>query len=171
LWETAEIVGENMRSRELLVGALFLTVLAGVRAAGTQASAADEKAIGSIVPNFEKAWTKCDAKALATLWTEDGDFQSPYNSFAKGRKEIESFYHDAFASGYCGSKATGKIENIRMVQKKVAIVDGAWSIQGARSQSGHEAPEEKGRFTAIAIKQNGAWLMVAQREMIPAIPK
>lgn len=117
------------------------------------------------------AWTRCDAKALALLWTEDGDFQSPYDSVAKGRREIEKFYRDAFNSGYCGSRGTGKIQNIRFVQKNVAIIDGTWEIQGTHDQNKQDMPPEQGRFTAVVTKQNGAWLIVVQREMIPAALK
>lgn len=159
-----------MRQKQLMVGALFLIVFmaASVWTATPGTSAADDAAIRSIVHNFETAWTKCDAKALAQLWTEDGDFQSPYGSFAKGRIEIEKFYRDAFDSGYCGSRGTGKIQNIRFVQKNVAIIDGTWEIRGAHDQKGHDMQPEKGRFTAVVTRQNGAWFIVAQREMIPA---
>ncbi len=90
-----------MLPKQLMVGAFFLIVFVFgiVWAAEMRTSGADDAAIRSIVPNFEMAWTKCDAKALALLWTEDGDFQSPYGSFAKGRREIGKFYGDAFGSG------------------------------------------------------------------------
>jgi ketosteroid isomerase-like protein len=54
------------------------------------------------------------------------------------------------------------------VRDDVAIVDGTWDIKGAHDQSGGSAPEEKGRFTAVAKKQGSRWFIVAQREMIPA---
>lgn len=162
-----------MRQRQLMIGASFLLVFvfATAWAAGARTKVTDDAAIRSIVPNFEMTWTKCDAKALAQLWTEDGDFQSPYASFANGRREIEKFYRDAFDSGYCGSSGTGKIENLRFVQEGVAIIDGAWEIRGAHDQNKQAMPPEQGRFTAIVTKQNGAWRIVAQREMIPAVLK
>jgi len=147
---------------------LFLNVF--LRGASAQVSAADEATIRKIVSDFEVYWTKCDAKALARLWTEDGDFLSPYATFAKDRGETEKFYRDAFASGYCGSNASGTITNIRFVRDNVAIVDGTWDIKGAHDQNSHLVPEEKGRFTAVTKKQSGRWLIVAQREMIPAAP-
>jgi uncharacterized protein (TIGR02246 family) len=156
--------------KQLIISFFFLVAFATVSPPETRTSPGDKAAIGSIVSNFETAWAKCDAKALAALWTKVGDFQSPYNSFAKGRAEIETFYSGAFGSGYCKSKAVGKIDNIRFVQVNLAIIDGTWHIKGARDQNGHEAPEEKGRFTAVVEKQNSAWLIVAQREMIPAVP-
>lgn len=161
-----------MRQKQLMVGALLIVFMfATAWAAETGKTTADDAAIRSIVPNFEKAWTKCDAKGLALLWTEDGDFQSPYDSFAKGRIEIEKFYREAFDSGYCGSQGAGKIENIRIVQKDVAIIDGTWEIRGAHDQNRHEMPPEQGRFTAVVTKQNRAWRIVAQREMVPAVLK
>ena len=159
-----------MRQKQLMATtvSLFAVMFGAVCTAETGKTGTDDAAIRSIVPNFETAWTKCDAKALAQLWTEDGDFQSPYGSFAKGRMEIEKFYREAFESGYCKSKGTGKIESIRAIQKNVAIIDGTWEIRGAHDQNGHETAPEAGRFTAVVAKQNGAWRIVAQREMIPA---
>lgn len=63
-----------------------------LRASDVQQIRGDEVDLRGIASNFESAWTKRDAKGLAALWTEDGDFQSPYDSFAKGRAEIEAFY-------------------------------------------------------------------------------
>ena len=145
---------------------LFLHI--SLRAASAQVNVADEATIRKIVSDFEVYWTKCDANGLARLWTEDGDFLSPYATFAKDRGEIETFYKDAFASGYCGSNASGTITKVRFVRDDLAIVDGAWDIKGAHDQNSHPVPEEKGRFTAVTKKQSGRWLIVAQREMIPA---
>lgn len=163
--------GESMQNKQLMMMLLCLAVFATVSASASRQSASDERALRSIIPNFESAWTRCDAKGLAGLWTEDDDFQSPYDSLAKGRAEIEAFYGGAFRAGYCGSRGTGTITNIRLVARNVAIVDGTWDIQGAHGRNGEEVPEEKGRFTAVAAKQHGAWLIVAQREMIPARPR
>lgn len=162
-----------MWQKQLMVGALFLIgfMFTTVSPAEMGTTAVDDAAIRSIVPNFEMAWTKCDAKALALLWTEDGDFQSPYGSFAKGRIEIEKFYREAFDSGYCGSQGTGRIEIIRLVEKNVAIIDGTWEIRRAHEQDGHKMLPERGRFTAVVTKQSRAWRIVAQREMIPAALK
>lgn len=148
--------------------ALFLVALGGAQPANLRATVADKAEIAGVVSHFENDWSKCDAKALSSLWTADGDFQSPYGFRAKGRAEIEKFYRNAFDSGYCGSRGTGKIGNIRFVRKNVAIVDGVWDIQGARRQNGQTASEEKGFFIAVVVKQRGVWLIVAQREMIPA---
>lgn len=161
-----------MRQKQLMVGVLLAVFMfATAWAAETGKTTADDATIRSIVPNFEKAWTRCDAKALSLLWTKDGDFQSPHASFARGRREIEKFYREAFDSGYCGSAGTGKIESIRLVQKNVAIIDGTWEIRGAHDQNKQDMPPEQGRFTAVVTRQNDAWRIVAQREMIPAALK
>ena len=149
----------------------FVLILLGATCASQTAShRGDETAIRDIVTRFEADWAKCDANGLAGLWTENGDFHSPYDAAAKGRNEIQKFYADAFSAGYCGSKATGTIERIRFVNGDVAIIDGAWGIEGAHDQNKHEQPAEKGLFTVVARKQGSQWWIVALREMIPANP-
>lgn len=152
-------------------GISFVLILMGATcAAQVPANNADEAAIRAIVTRFEAAWSKCDATALASLWTEDGDFHSPYDLAAKGRAEIEKFYGGAFSEGYCGSRASGAIDRIRFVRDDVAVIDGTWGIEGAHDQNKHEQPPEKGLFTVVARKQGGRWWIVALREMIPANP-
>lgn len=154
-----------------MIAVLLVIVFPSVGTSEMPADSADEAGLKNMISNFKAAWTKCDKKALAALLAEDGDFQSPYDFFAKGRAAIEAFYSGVFSSGYCGSKGEGEIASIRFVQPGLAIMDGTWRISGAHDQSGDEAPEEKGRFTAVATKGSGAWLIVAQREMIPAVPR
>ena len=157
-----------MQHKRVMFCVLGLTLLLTISGAESRPGADEQSSIRAIVTDFETAWAKCDAKALSGLWTDDGDFQSPYGSLAKGRAEVEKFYSSALSAGYCQSKATGTIDNIRFVRNDVAVVDGTWGIQGARDQNGKAQAEEKGRFTAVAKKQGSKWLIVAQREMIPA---
>jgi uncharacterized protein (TIGR02246 family) len=55
-----------------------------------------ESAIGNIVTDFEAAWAKCEARSFAPLWTEYGDFLSPFGTFAKGRAEVEKILRRRF---------------------------------------------------------------------------
>jgi uncharacterized protein (TIGR02246 family) len=153
-----------------MTNVLFATLIMFPSVLEAQINRADEAALHHIVTDLEGAWANCDAKALAALWTEDGDFLSPCGTLAKGRAEIERFYADAFSSGYCHSTATGTVSNIRFVEQDIAIVDGTWDIKGAHDPQGLAAPEEKGRFTAVAKKLGARWFIMAQREMIPAKP-
>jgi uncharacterized protein (TIGR02246 family) len=159
-----------MRSKPMTVWVVALSLVVALSTCQAENDSASEAAIRKIVSDFETAWTKCDAKALAGLWIEDGDFLSPYGTFAKGRAEIEKFYASALASGYCGSSGTGTISNIRLLGDEVAIIDGEWGIKGKHNQNGQAMPEEKGLFTAVAKKTGTRWLIVAQREMVPASP-
>ena len=159
-----------MRCKPTTFCVVALSLIAALSTCQDENNSPGEAAIRKIVSDFERAWTKCDAKALAGLWIEDGDFLSPYGTFAKGRAEIEKFYAGAFASGYCGSSGAGTITNIRLLGDEVAIIDGEWDIKGAHTQNGRATPEEKGLFTAVAKKRGARWLLVAQREMVPASP-
>ena len=55
---------------------------------------------------------------------------------------------------------------MRFLTPDVAIVDGQWTITGARDASGKELPPIKGRGVEIARKTDNRWRFVATREMV-----
>jgi len=48
----------------------------------------------------------------------------------------------------------------------VAIVDGSWTVTGARDTAGHELSPIKGRGMEVVQKKKGKWRFVATREMV-----
>src|ERR1043166_3916446 len=64
---------------------LLITLLA-IAPAGARES---EEAIKDWSEQFVAAWNRDDAKALANLWTEDGDLINPFGRHANGRAQIE----------------------------------------------------------------------------------
>jgi hypothetical protein len=58
------------------------------------------------------------------------------------------------------------IESVRFLTPELAIVDGQWTITGARDTEGRELPPIKGRGVEVVQKKGGRWLFVATREMV-----
>jgi uncharacterized protein (TIGR02246 family) len=116
--------------------------------------------------DLASAWGQADARAMAGLFTEDGDLVIPSGDFLSGRSAIQDFYQSVFEHGYAGSRAVSEIKRIR-VGGAMAVVDGAWSITGAKDAAGAPRPAERGLFTAVLKKQGGKWYVMALREMVP----
>ena len=132
------------------------------------AQAGDEAAIRDLIPQFTAAWAHADANGIAALFAPDGDLIIPTGNVFSGRETIAGFYSSVFAEGYRGSKGTGEIVRMRLVQPGVAVGDGTWSITGARDRAGKDAAPERGIFTFVAVKQQGKWHISALREQTSA---
>lgn len=125
-----------------------------------------EQEIRRMPQDLSSAWGRADARAMAELFAEDGNLVIPSGDFLSGRSAIQNFYRSVFEHGYAGSQAGSEIKRIR-VAGAMAVVDGAWSITGARDAAGAPRPAEQGLFTAVLKKQGGKWYVLALREMVP----
>jgi uncharacterized protein (TIGR02246 family) len=103
---------------------------------------------------------------MASLFSDDGDLVIPSGDVMSGRAAIQSFYQGVFARGYRGSHAASEIKKLR-IAGNTAIIDGTWSINGARDASGAPRPSEQGLFTALLEKKGSTWCIMALREMVP----
>jgi uncharacterized protein (TIGR02246 family) len=147
-----------------LFAALLLT------AAAIAAPVADDEtaAIRAIGAAYIEAWNHSDAAAMAGFFTEDGDLIIPTGLTMCGRAQIQGFYAQVFQSGYAGSKAGFDLQNQRMLERKLALLDIAWSIADARTPAGEARPAERGIATAIVVKTRGGWRIAALREQTSA---
>ena len=149
---------------------ITLCVLLLVGAMHAQSPAASnpiELEIRQIPQSLTLAWEQADAKAMASLFADDADLVIPSGDVLSGRPAIQSFYQSVFEHGYKGSHAGAEVKRVR-VAGSTAIVDGVWSITGARDAQGAPRASEQGLFTAILQKQAGQWRVTALREMVPA---
>lgn len=82
-----------------------------------------------------------------------------------GRDQIQAFF-TVMSSSPKRAQQTATIERVRLLTPDVAIVDGSWTITGARDTAGKELPPLKGRGTEVVRRTNGKWRFVATREMV-----
>src|SRR5262249_16029492 len=64
------------------------------------------------------------------------------------------------------AQQTSSIEQIRYLTPELAVMDGLWTVTGARDDAGKELPPINGRGLEIAQKRDGRWWFVSTREMI-----
>ena len=123
----------------------------------------DEASIRASSVAFIEAFNKGDAKSLAKLWTEDGDFQDESGATYQGRKAIE----EAYAKFFKESKKPQiriAIGNIKLLSDSAAIEDGRAYVDPAPGAPGLN------KYTAVHVKIDGKWLMSTVRDTRVDLP-
>lgn len=98
-----------------------------------------------VLTNYEKHWEKSDAKALASLFTEDGFILRPGYDLVKGRENIQTSYENA-GGGDLVLRAYDY-----SVQGNIAYIIGGYTY-GSRVK-------DMGKYTLTLKKVDGKWLI------------
>ncbi len=127
---------------------------------GTQQEphAADLAAIRGESEAFVAAFNKGDAKAVAALWTDDGEYIDDTGRHFTGREAIEKGYADYFANNR-NTKVKIAIDSLRMLSADAAIEDGRAVTDPPADDAGGFS-----RYTATHVKVDGKWLMASVRD-------
>lgn len=149
----------------MAAAAIFL--LTGAHRAVAASGEAGERPIRPVIAQILSAWNHADAHSIAAEYEEAGDFVSPDGIHAKGRRQIEAFYQQAFSRGYAGSRADAKVVHVRHLTATVALVDGTWNIEPTPASKIRRP--EAGLFFAVLQWHHGRWLIAALREQSSAI--
>jgi uncharacterized protein (TIGR02246 family) len=135
-----------------------------VTAAEPKAPSKDEAALIKNAETFVEAFHKGDAKALAAMWSADGDYVSDSGVSLKGREGIEKAFKDLFAE-HKGLKVRIESQSLRFVTPDVAIEDGLTSVMHPNG-----GPPSQARYTIVHVKKDGQWLISSVREAPFAAP-
>ena len=121
-------------------------------------SAAEIAAIRAESEAFVAAFNKADAKAIAALWTEDGEYIDDTGRRFAGRDAIEKGYAEFFADNP-NAKIQITIDSLRLLSHDAAMEDGRAVTDpppvGAAGFS---------KYTATHVKVDGKWLMASVRD-------
>ncbi|HEY2356165.1 MAG TPA: SgcJ/EcaC family oxidoreductase [Phenylobacterium sp.] len=135
-----------------------------VAAFAASTAAAPDPAAEVLQQGYVQAWNRADAASIAAFFAPDGDFTNPTGFHAQGRADIAAFYAQAFAMGYAGSQGGFETLRTRLVAPGVLVVDGQWSIRGARTPEGSARTPEQGLATAVLVREGRSWRIAALRE-------
>jgi uncharacterized protein (TIGR02246 family) len=124
----------------------------------------DIAALGKSAEAFVEAFHKGDAKALAALWTADGDYTDQTGRSLSGREAIAKNFEGFFAENK-GLKLRIDSDSLRFVTADVAIEDGVTSVITPDG-----APPSRARFTIVHVKKEGQWLLSSVRDASYAPP-
>ncbi|MBO6620622.1 MAG: nuclear transport factor 2 family protein [Balneola sp.] len=98
-----------------------------------------------VLTNYETHWKNSDAKALASLFTEDGFILRPGHDLVKGRENIQTSYENV-GGGDLVLRAYDY-----SVQGNLAYIIGGYTY-GSRVK-------DMGKYTLTLKKINGNWLI------------
>jgi uncharacterized protein (TIGR02246 family) len=126
-------------------------------------AAGDEEAIQKRLDEFEAAWNKDDAKAMAALWAPDGDLINPFGRLAKGRAEVEKLFTDEHTSFMKNTTYNVKTSSVRLIGSDTAVLDFDSGITGMKGPDGSDLPTFEHHVTMVLVKKDGTWWVVSAR--------
>jgi uncharacterized protein (TIGR02246 family) len=121
-------------------------------------NAADVAAIKKGEELFKAAFDAGDAKAVAALWTPDGELVEEGGERIEGRAAIEKRYADFFKANP-KIHITIRVDIIRFPNAETALEDGSATVS---FPSG--IPMNSGNYSVVHVKRDGKWLMWSVRE-------
>lgn len=120
---------------------------------------ADEKAIRAAVDAFAQAFGKGDARAVAGLFTENGEAVAVDGDAIQGREALEGHYAARFAE-IPGARLEPGVASIKPLAPGVATVTGRSRVLAS---DGSEAGGA--RYAATFVERDGKWLVASLREL------
>jgi uncharacterized protein (TIGR02246 family) len=122
------------------------------------AQSSEEKAVMASAEAFTAAFNKADAKAIAALWTKDGEYVDETGRVLRGREAIEKEYA-AFLAANPGLKMESTVSSVKIVRGNAAFERGTTVLKKPNG-----ALVSKGRYTAVLLREGDKWLMAGVRE-------
>jgi uncharacterized protein (TIGR02246 family) len=115
----------------------------------------DEQAIFNETVSFAAAWSRGDAKAAASFFTEDGTRVGAFGDIQHGRADIEAAYDRLLHQTMPGAVVQQERGAVRMLTAELAIWQGGTQITPAGG-----GPALKGYVVQVMKKVDGRWLML-----------
>ena len=114
-----------------------------------------------MIDAFVEAFGKGDAKAIAAMFTEQGEAIDTDGAAIRGRESLEAHYTERFETNP-GEKIETTIELIHFLAPEVARQDGRSKLIPAPEADGRPSTS---RYTATLVKNEGRWLIASIREL------
>jgi len=128
------------------------------QAAAAPAVSAEEKPIRDLVDAFAKAYNTPDIKALGALFTDDANLVDSGGETTRGKEAIAEMYASSFEENP-GLKVEPKVQEVRFLTPDVARVEGQTRLSTATGDA-----TEFTRFSSLALRRDGKWLVAEIRE-------
>jgi uncharacterized protein (TIGR02246 family) len=115
----------------------------------------DELAIMDETMSFADAWSKGDAKAAASFYTEDGTRVGAFGDIQNGRSDIEAAYDRLLHQTMPGAVVKQERGRVRMLTPEFVIWQGGIEIIPAGGGA-----TLKGYSVSVMKKVDGRWLVL-----------
>jgi uncharacterized protein (TIGR02246 family) len=118
----------------------------------------DEDAIRKLSAELTAALEKGDAKTLAALWTEEGEYVGHDGTTVRGRAALEAAYTKHFTKAP-KVKVEATIDAIRFVSRDSAIEEGYAKVLKGKGEN-----PVISRYSTLCVRENGRWQIAVLRE-------
>ena len=135
------------------------------------ANTEDELAIFREIQAFTEAWSRGDAKAAASFYTEDGVRVGAGGDVQRGRAEVEAAYERMLHGPFDGARVTQERGTVKMLGPDLAVWRGG--IHVTPGASGASGASIEGYVMQIMKKVGGRWLVLEAHPKLypPTNPK
>jgi uncharacterized protein (TIGR02246 family) len=137
--------------KTLVVSALAVVLLTGAAATARQS----DPDLTRFTEQYQAAWNKGDAKALAALYSQNAMRAQPNAAPLVGRAAIEQFFVKSFAGDWKGTKLTVKQGRSQEATPEIRIQEGTWEVSG-----GAGGPQ-RGRYLNTVMREGGEWRLLS----------
>jgi uncharacterized protein (TIGR02246 family) len=131
---------------------------APAQAAPAPAPSAEEKPIRDLVAAFAKAYSAPDLKALAACFSDEANVVDSAGESTRGKPAILDMYADAFDENP-NLNIEPQVEEIRFITPDVARIEGQTRLSTDKGDA-----TEFTKFSSLAVKRDGKWLIAEIRE-------
>jgi uncharacterized protein (TIGR02246 family) len=118
----------------------------------------DEQAIIAVIEGVDKAFNAHDAKALAALFTAEGEIVDEDGVVTQGRDAIEQVFAEVFEESPQARLET-EVVSLRFLSSNVAVEEGLTA-----ATYDPEEPPVHNRYVVTHVKEGGKWLMASARD-------
>jgi uncharacterized protein (TIGR02246 family) len=129
-----------------------------VRPAAGGSPNADREAILKAAHAFADAFARGDARAVAAMWTENGELREPGGKTLVGRAAIEKAYA-AFFKANPGVKTEVLVQSVRFPAKDLAVEEGL-----LRQSRGPKDLPATSAYVALHVREGGRWRVALSSE-------
>ena len=121
-----------------------------------------------LVRRFDAAWNGRDPDTLASLLTEDADFQFYYGHLVRGRDRIQRYYREkVFPYLPEGLKHVTRSYKVRQLTDGVVIADGRVDLVDENEKDPEKRVQRRLKVTTVVVTEGESWLFSAVRIMVP----
>jgi uncharacterized protein (TIGR02246 family) len=125
---------------------------------GKDDRAADRAAVQKAIDAFEEAFKKGDAKAVAALWTAEGEYVSDDGTTLTGRAALEKAYTEFFAKNPDNTLEV-EVASVKFPSRDTAVVEGHFKLRKGKTR---ELAVSTCHF--LYAREDGKWLVAIARE-------
>lgn len=133
----------------------FITIPA--LAADSPAPANIEQTIRDRTKDFDAAWNRHDAQAVASYYATSGDIVTETGDALSSRDGIQQALTDAFNGDLKNSTLTSTVTTVRLIKPDVAIVDSEVELKNG------DAEARKLHVVSVLVSKDGKWLTETTR--------